>query len=53
MPEGTRNEFDTFYQPTFSVHRNTGELCLGRFACVHPGALLAIANCRTPSLFNI
>jgi len=28
----------------FSVFRNTGQLCPGRFACDHPGALLAIAN---------
>jgi hypothetical protein len=45
MPEGTRNEFNTFYQPTFYVFRNTGQLCIGRFACVHPGAILAITDC--------
>jgi hypothetical protein len=45
MPEGNRDEVDTFYRPAFSVFRHIGQLCLGRFACIHPGALLAIVDC--------
>jgi hypothetical protein len=44
MPEGNHDECNSLYRLTFSVFRNTGQLCLGNFACVHPGAILARAD---------
>lgn len=44
MPEGNRDECNTFYRPTFSVFRHIGQLRIGNIACVHPDAILAFAD---------
>lgn len=44
MSEGNHDERNSLYRLIFSVFRNTGQLRLGSFACVHPGAILARAD---------
>ena len=44
MSEGNHDECNSFYRLSFYVFRNTGQLRLGNFACVDPGAILAIAD---------